>query len=186
MPQVYYSTPYLYGDIGKGVNDFVSLVPDGSWICIRDSDTLFMTSDQQGQIQNIVDHNPPFDLIGCRTNRLRSPYQAVEGAFAEDSIMFHLSLAKELEKEYYGVIDTLPTPEVVAGMFMLFRKELWNEFKFPERSIQFDIDYSKTLREAGKSLGIAQGIYLLHLYRYGSTDPFRDYEHIAHCHDFTK
>lgn len=184
MSQVFYSTPYLFGDIGKGINDFVALLPEDSWVCIRDSDTLFMTPQQQAQIQDIVDHNPPFDLIGCRTNRLRSPFQAIEGAFDQDSLFFHLELAKKLESEYYGVIDELPSPNVVAGMFMLFRKELWLEFPFPERTIQFDMVYSNQLREAGKSLGIAQGLYLLHLYRYGAEDPYKAIEHILHCHEF--
>lgn len=184
MTRIYYSTPYLNGDIGKGINEFVDLLPDDSWVVIRDSDTLFMTPSQQAQIESIVNDNPDFDLIGCRTNRLRSPYQAIEGAFDEDSIFFHLELAKQREKEYYGVVDELPSPNVIAGMFMLFRKSLWKEHPFPEKTIQFDILYSQILRDKGKKLGIAQGIYLLHLYRYGSADPFKEISHILHCHDF--
>lgn len=184
MVPVFYSTPYLYGDIGKGINDFVSLLPDDAWVCIRDSDTLFLTPQQQEQIQMIVNHNPPYDLIGCRTNRLKSEFQAVEGTFDNDSIYFHLGVAKQHEQEYYGVIQELPEPNVIAGMFMLFRKSLWNEHPFPERTIQFDMIYSNQLREAGKTLGIAQGIYLFHLYRYGEQDPFKAIDHIVHCHEF--
>jgi hypothetical protein len=184
LTEVYYSTPYLCGDIGKGINDFIELLPEDCWVVIRDADTLFMTSDQQAQIQRIVESNPPYDLIGCRTNRLRSPYQAVDGLFEEDSIMVHLDLAKSLEKEYDTVIEDLPAPNVIAGMFMLFRKSLWKEHPFPERTIQFDMVYSNQIREAGKSLGIAQGIYLLHLYRYGANDPFKAIEHLIHCHEF--
>lgn len=184
MPKVFYSTPWYPDDIGKGINEFVSLLPDDAWVCLRDSDTLFLTSNQQRQIQDIVDHNPPFDLIGCRTNRLRSPKQALEGAFDVDSIGWHLELAQQREKEYYGLIDELLEPDVVAGMFMLFRKSLWDEFKIQERSISFDTLYTQTLRAAGKKIGIAQGIYLFHLYRYGSPDPFKDVHHIINCHDF--
>lgn len=184
MSKIFYTTPYHAGDIGKGINEFMELVPDDAWVCVRDSDTLFMTSNQQAQIESIVASDPEYDLIGCRTNRLKSPYQAIEGAFNQDSIQFHLELAIDRENQYYGVIQELPEPEVIAGMFMLFRKTLWFEFPFPEKTIQFDMLYSENLRNNGYRLGIAEGIYLLHLYRYGSPDPFRAIEHILHCHKF--
>lgn len=186
MAKVYYTTPWFPGDIGEGINDFISLLPKDCWVCVRDSDTLFLTPKQQKQIQDIVENDPPFDLIGCRTNRLKSPHQAIQGTFDVDSIGYHIGVASERERVYYGVIDELPDPEVVAGMFMLFRKSLWEEFKFENKSIQFDMKYSQELRKAGKVLGIAQGLYLLHLYRYGSQNPFTAIEHIAHCHDFSK
>ncbi len=186
MVKVFYSTPWQAGDIGEGINDFISLLPDDSWVVIRDADTMFLTSNQQKQIQDIAESNPPFDLIGCRTNRLRSPYQAIQGTFDVDSIGYHIGVASERERVYYGVIDQLPQTEVVAGMFMMFRKSLWQEFKFESKSIQFDMLYSEKLHASGKTLGIAQGLYLLHLYRYGAKDPFTSIQHIVDCHDFEK
>lgn len=184
MNKVFYSTPWYPNNIGKGINEFIEMLPEDSWVCIRDSDTLFLTSEQQRQIQDIVDSNPPFDLIGCRTNRLRSPKQAVEGAFDVDSMAWHIELAKVLEKEYYGVIDSLMEPEVVAGMFMLFRKSLWDKVKFQEKTIQFDSIFTNEVRKFG-TIGIAQGIYLFHLYRYGAEDPSSEVRHIVNCHDFS-
>ena len=33
-------TPFCTGNIGKGINDMISLLPDDAWICLRDQDTL--------------------------------------------------------------------------------------------------------------------------------------------------
>lgn len=183
MTKIYYSTPYHQGDIGKGINDFIELLPDDSWVCIRDADTMFLTPNQQEQIQYIA-QTTDYDLIGCRTNRLRSPYQALEGAFSIDSMGWHQDKARELENASYGIVEPIPDTEVVAGMLMLFRKSLWNEIKIPERSIRFDTEFSNSVRSAGYKLGIAQGIYIFHMYRYGETDPYHAIGHIVHCHQF--
>lgn len=184
MAKVFYITPYYQGNIGRGINESISLLPNSSWVCLRDSDTLFLTSTQQQQIQDIVDKNPDYDLLGCRTNRLKSSHQAFHKMFWVDSMISHIEFAKELENCYYGEITDLPKPEVVAGMFMLFRKSLWDKIKFQEKSIQFDMIFSDRVRQLGGKLGICQGIYLFHLYRYTSNNPFIEIDHIKDCHKF--
>lgn len=184
MINIHYITPYCEGDIGKGINQAISLLPDDSWVVLRDADTMFLTPKQQKQVKDIVESNPSYDLIGCRTNRLRSEHQAIYEHFNEDSLLKHIQVAKEQEKCYYGEITELPEPEVVAGMFMLFRKSLWNKIKFQEKTIQFDMIFSDKVREQGGKLGICQGIYLLHLYRYEAENPFNEIDHIVKCHKF--
>lgn len=184
MSKIFYSTPYADGNIGKGINDFIENLPNDCWVVIRDSDTLFLTPTQQKQIQDIVDKNPDYDLLGCRTNRLKSQYQAIYDMFWEDSILKHIQVAKERETLYYGEITPLPEKEVVAGMFMLFRKSLWDKFKFKEHSIQFDMIFSEQIKNSGGKLGICEGIYLFHLYRYTAENPFVEIEHIRNCHKF--
>lgn len=183
MVKIYYSTPFCQGDIGKGINDFISLLPEDSWVVLRDADTMFLTAEQQNQIQWLAE-NTEYDLIGCRTNRLRSSHQALEEAFDVDSIRWHQLKAEELEDAFWGLVTPLPESEVVAGMFMLFKKSLWNEIKFKERSITFDKQFSNDVRSAGYKLGIAQGIYLFHMYRYGEPDPYRAINHIIHCQEY--
>lgn len=177
MTNIYYSTPYFHRNIGKGLNDFCALVPDDAWICLRDADTLFLTPKQQEQILDIVGSNPNYDLIGCKTNRLRALYQLHNGVLSDNpNIQDHINIAERLEKEYYGEIK--PVNDVVAGMFMLFRKSLWNEFKFEEKSIYFDKVFSYALLMKGYKLGIAQGIYLFHLYRFGKPNPCNYVQHL--------
>lgn len=184
MSNIFYITPFHEGDIGKGINESISFLPEDCWVCLRDSDTLFLTSKQQKQIQDIVSSNPDYDLLGCRTNRLKSQHQAVSEMFWVDSILEHIQVAKERENCYYGEITELPDEEVVAGMFMLFRKSLWNKIKFQERSIQFDMIFSNKVKDCGGKLGICQGIYLFHLYRYEAQNPFIEIDHIIDCHKF--
>lgn len=180
MTKVFYSTPFCKGDIGKGINDFISLLPDDAWVCLRDSDTLFLTHRAQQQIDDIVNSDPPFDVIGCRTNRLRSDYQVHdrERLFECPDIREHLLTAKQLEADNWCHLTELPAPEVVAGMFMLFRVSLWKRIKFERKSIWFDIAFCNTVRAIGGRLAIAQGIYLFHLYRFGQSDPYSYTEHL--------
>lgn len=177
MTNIYYSTPYYQGNIGKGLNDFCALVPNDAWICLRDADTLFLTPKQQEQILDIVSSNPDFDLMGCKTNRLRAPYQLYNGVLSDNpNIQDHINIAERLEKEHYSEIK--PVNDVVAGMFMLFRKSLWDEIKFEENSIFFDKTFSQQLLNKGYKLGIAQGIYLFHLYRFGKPNPCNYVQHL--------
>lgn len=180
MTTVYYSTPYRQGDIGGGINDFISLLPGDAWVCIRDADTMFLTPNAQRQISEIASSRPKFDIIGCLTNRLRSTSQTYNRSemFSCPDIGTHQRVAAELERDNWGVISPLPNGEVVAGMFMLFRVSLWKQIKFQRETIYFDKRFSETVLVNGGKLGVAQGIYLFHMYRWGQPDPFNYTEHL--------
>jgi hypothetical protein len=177
-PQVYYSTPYMRGNIGGGINAFVDGVPDGAWVCIRDADTLFLTHRQQQQIEDIVTGNPNFELIGCVTNRLRAPYQLHDGVMSDDpDIRTHIRIAEMREGAQWGEIATTTAP--LAGMFMLFPKSIWERVGgMSENDIRFDINFSLKVIAAGGRLGVAKGIYLFHLYRFGKPDPCNYIDHL--------
>ncbi|MCS5452512.1 hypothetical protein ACJVQT_22880 [Enterobacter huaxiensis] len=180
MASVFYLTPWKEGDIGGGINESIALLPADAWICLRDADTLFLTPDVQKQIAELAAANPEFDLIGCRTNRLRSDYQVLERErlFDCDSITTHVETAKYMAANNWGVLTPLPAPEVVAGMFMLFRKSLWEKIKFPRHSIYFDSEFTKAVRIIGGKVALAQGIYLFHLYRWGQDNPYAYTNHL--------
>ncbi|MBP0943096.1 hypothetical protein V2K16_22730 [Pseudomonas alliivorans] len=175
--RIFYSTPYREGDIGGALNEFCDLVPDDAWICIRDADTLFLTSQQQRQIQHIADSDPPFELIGCLTNRIKAPYQLHQGMFSEEpDITAHITVAQLCEAQEWGVVKPCTGP--VAGMFMLFRKSLLQLARFRQHSIYFDKRFCRDVQAQGARLGVAQGIYLFHLYRFGKRDPCNYTEHL--------
>lgn len=181
MAKVFYLTPYMKGDIGKGINESIALLPSDAWVCIRDADTLFLTGKVQEQIQEIVDANPDYDLIGCRTNRLASHYITYdrERLFENDSVTAHVEAARHLEETQWGKITPLPFEEVVAGMFMLMPVKTWERFKVPEKTPYFDTMLTDLVRFSGGKLGIAEGIYLFHLYRWGSPNPVKATEHLV-------
>ncbi|HCI6749373.1 TPA: hypothetical protein NPP60_005043 [Klebsiella variicola subsp. variicola] len=180
MPKVFYFTPFKEGDIGGGINESISLLPPDAWVCIRDADTLFLTGDTQRQIQAIVDSKPEFELIGCYTNRLRSPHFTYEreSLFECGDITTHVETAKRLEKAHWGEISPIPWGEVVAGMFMLFPVSIWREEMIPARYGYFDTYFSEYVRMNGGRLGRADGIYLFHLYRWGKDDPCNAVDHL--------
>ncbi len=184
---IYYITPYLTGDIGKAINDAIAVLHEDSWVCLRDTDTMFLLPDQPSMLEDLVATNPPFDVIGASCNRLGSSYQLLGGKIDDDpNILNHISHAK-VARDYYGdEIEEVPQGTPLAGFFLLFRKSLWKEIPFEERSIQFDIIFSNTLHERGKRLGLMRGMYLFHIYRLGQKDPQRAISHLMHCHDHRK
>jgi len=87
--KIHYSTPFsTEKNIGKAYNEFMELVPDGDWVCIRDCDTLFLRSDCGQQIEAIINrHGNDYKLISCMTNRLRADHQLHRGRFSNDPDM---------------------------------------------------------------------------------------------------
>ncbi|EIC82165.1 hypothetical protein [Serratia sp. M24T3] len=179
MTKIFHLTPFQSGNIGGGINDSISLLPVDAWVCIRDADTMFLTPRQQQQLVDIASADPEFDVIGCMTNRLRSPHQTHGGQLSDEpDIRIHMQIAEELERARYGELVELPAPNVVAGMLMLFRVSLWETVKFTPRSIYFDKQFCSAVRARGGKLAIAKGIYLFHLYRFNKPDPCNYLEHL--------
>lgn len=184
---IFHITPYLSGDIGRGINETIDALPEDSWIALRDIDTMFLLPEQPMWLEAIVKSDPEFDLIGVSCNRLGSTYQLYENQRSDDpDITHHINKAKIARDTWGNQIEEVPDGVVLAGFFLLFRKSLWNEIKFEERSIQFDIIFSKVLHEKGKKLGLMRGIYLFHTYRLGAENPQTAISHLIHCQDFSK
>lgn len=176
---IHYLTPFRSDkNIGRAYNEACATAPEGSWICLRDPDTMFLQPDSQALIEQIVESDPPFDLIGGRTNRLRGSHQCVTMMFGEKNIGPHMALAKVLADTNRDMI--IPTTQPIAGMFMLFRKSLWDRIKFDETAGMYtDQVFSRDIIKAGGKLGVAQGLYIFHLYRWSSSHPYTDVDHLA-------
>ncbi|MCC5410645.1 hypothetical protein LMT12_29480, partial [Escherichia coli] len=97
---IYYITPYLTGNIGKAINEAIAVLPDDSWVCLRDTDTMFLLPDQPSMLEELVMSNPPFDVIGATCNRLGSGYQLFSNQINDDpDILNHIEYAK-IAREY--------------------------------------------------------------------------------------
>ena len=178
--KIHYSTPFsTEKNIGKAYNEFCELVPDGDWICLRDGDSLLMRPNWGQQIEDIIKNNgDKFKLIGCMTNRLRADHQLYRSRFSNDeNITNHLNIADDLYDMHY---DTVEATSYVAGLCLIFSKETWKQVKFRENSILFDKEFNTDIRArfGGNPIGIAKGLYLFHLYRWGSKDPYNDTSHL--------
>ena len=133
------------------------------------------------QCEEISNNPHGYDLIGCMTNRLGLPYQLVPNMFNEWDVKVHRAKAKELSEK--PKIKSLHRTQTIGGLMMLFSKQTWLKAgKFPEGGIILngsfvDYHFSKAVGKFGK-LGIAEHIYLLHLYRMDSNDTRTNKQHL--------
>lgn len=172
--RVHHIVPWKTGDIGGGINEAIHAVdPRGSdWVCVRDGDTMFLTSDWGEQIEEIAaDNGGRFQLIGCMTNRLRADYQCHGAALSnEPDIGQHVAIARERQRDHGSFVQPLDDGPI-AGMFMLFPAWVWWRAPFAEKSIYFDQQFTGRVRSEGGAVGVALGLYIFHLYRWGQPDP---------------
>jgi hypothetical protein len=163
-------------NIGQEYNQCISELPDDCFVVLRDQDTLPLRPDWGNQIYEVIKANPSFQIIGCMTNRLRAPYQLAAGVFSNDAdISNHIEIANQLWDEHSTLVTDVPG---VAGMCMIFHKSVWEQIKFEENSIFFDKQFCDKARKLGMNIGVARGVYLFHLYRWGKQDPFNYKEHL--------
>lgn len=173
---IHYLTPYATDrNIGKSYNEACDLVPDGDWICIRDGDTMFTTPDWGRMIDHVVRmHGAEYDLFGAVTNRIGWKHQAVPGMFDMMDLKRHAEVGSIIQS---GGPQVEATNELIAGFFMLFRKETWKNNPFPEdrsRARLFDMDFSMRI----KRRAVIRGLYLVHLYRLWSDNARTDVRHL--------
>lgn len=169
-------------NFGKAVNQAIEGLPDQDWICLRDIDTI--PPYHEGfikQCEEIANSNSGYALIGCMTNRLGLTYQLVKGMFDVWDMKVHREKAKELAAK--KGVKKLSSGQTVGGVLMLFPKSVWVKVgKFPEGGISInnnfvDYHFSKAVAKVGK-LGIAENIYLFHMYRSEAKDTRTAKEHL--------
>lgn len=177
---IHYVSPWTEGNIGRGLNEAIARLPDEDWVCVRDGDTLFMEPDWGRQIAAIVEANRgQFDLISCMTNRLRASYQLHDGQISDEpDLNVHVGISRERRRVHGTHVE--PTPlGPLAAMLLLFPKSLWAAHPFEERTIYFDQLFCAEARARGARLGVAWGLYVLHLYRWGHKNPAAYTGHLA-------
>jgi GT2 family glycosyltransferase len=70
--------------------------------------------------------------------------------------------------------------ELAAGVCIIIQRSLLYQINgFNERSIVFDRQVSRKVRNAGKRVYLALGLYVFHLYRWGKEDPENSWEHLV-------
>lgn len=178
--KVWYSNPYsTEKNIGKALNEFCELVPDGDWICLQDGDIAYLTPKWGKQIEDTIKkYGDTFGLIGCMTNRLGRQIQRAGDLNDHHDMQRHSEIAFEMENKHYAEVEDITDKRYVAGMFMLFPKSVWKECKFPENNIAFDDAFSLSVIKKGYRLGLMKGLYVYHLYRIWSDNPIRDRAHL--------
>lgn len=168
---IHHIVPWKTGDIGGGINEAIDLLPADAWICLRDGDTMWLTPKWGKQVEEIVAaYRDQYALIGAMTNRIRSPDQLYRGRLSDDPhIGHHVEIAQLRQQRYWNQV--VNTPATVAGFCMIFSKAEWARHPFPSESIYFDQEFCRAVRDGGGQVGIALGLYVFHLYRWGKPSP---------------
>lgn len=177
--KVHWISPYRKDkNIGKAVNDAVAQLnaaPE-DWIVLTDHDVLWLLPNSKRQVMAVLE-TTDYDLLGCMTNRLGLQEALVPLAFDVDNISSHIGLARGLQRAHG--LEVKPVIRV-AAMMMCFRVGLWQKLGgFMERQINFDLLFSLAAHRRGHKLGLMTGVYVLHLYRWGSERPERDTKHLG-------
>lgn len=164
---IFYIQTYDYDiNIGRGYNDVIKHLPDDCWICINDSDSLYLNPKFGHQLNDIINkHGEEFALMGCVTNRLGGVHQLHEGKFNNNlDVRLHFEIAIDLANKHY---DEVEETSGVAGVLMLFRKSTWAEVGgFVTGSVICDTLFNKSIKakRLGK-VGLMKGVYIFHTYR---------------------
>ena len=179
---IYYFAPFDSDkNIGLSHNQHCEIVPNADdWICLCDSDVLFLLPDTKKQIADIIcKHGTEYEVLGCLTNRIASLHQRYsesKEAFDSTDIMFHKWIAKKLQTFQYDKVTE--TTINVAGFLMVFQKKTWEKYRFSDNSIRFDSEFTDKVKADGGKLGIMQGVYVFHDYRLGHENPMYYINHL--------
>lgn len=178
--KIFYSNPFRSDkNFGKAINDFCELMPDDAWIVIQDGDMMYLTPDWGVIIERAIEeHGDKYDLFGCWTNRLNRKSKQIIGYPSYDNfdIKEHYHVAEGLAKNQGS---TITDTDLVAGMFMAFKKSTWKKVGgFLENSKAFDTFFSKAVKDSGGKIGLVDQLYVFHLYRPWAKDPSTDSKHL--------
>jgi GT2 family glycosyltransferase len=155
-------------NIGGEYNRLISKIPD-EYIFIKDGDSIFLSIDYGNKISKIINDNPDFDIIGCMTNRIRNNRQRVCDIKEEPDINKHINLANIFWECYNS--EVISTNDYVAAFCIIIKRKVWEQVKFESNTKLFDINFCRDALKLGFKIGIAKGLYVFHLYRWGHENP---------------
>jgi hypothetical protein len=121
---IYFSSPYLKGNLGKAYNLFCESVPDGSWICLTDADTIFLNSQYGSQFQQYIElFGDKIELFTAYCNRVGEKKQCYNGRISNDSnIISHYRICENLGRDTPRI---KPIYSPISGFLMMFKKDTW-------------------------------------------------------------
>jgi GT2 family glycosyltransferase len=181
---LYCFTPYDKRGLGHAYNEACRIVPgDDDLICIMDADIMLFSEQRWGeQLEQAAAGYPEFDVLTCKATRIfKDSAQQFNSPLREERDLVKLHNAAT----YRGKV--LQPPVLLEGSFsgflFTFRKSLWRQFPFPlvgskgHPILGIDTEWAKTLRAAGKKIGIIPSLLAVHYYRLGAGD--KDKSHLC-------
>jgi hypothetical protein len=179
--KIHYIQPYRTDkNIGKAINETIQNLryePD-DFIILTDHDTLWLLPDSKAQVERIL-MGTDYDILGCMTNRIRSPEQLINGRFIEnDSIRDHIVLAEKCRENAGDYVKE--AHNAVAAFCMCFRVSVWVRVSgFVENVLTFDSEFCREARVTCRAkVGIMCGVYVWHSYRLDKKNPKSYIKHL--------
>ena len=179
---IHYITPGSSDlNYGKQINEHIKHLPIDDWVVLRDIDTMpayhekfFWLCEQYAQTD--------YGLIGCMTNRLGLKHHLHNEVKSEvTDWKYHREIGKQRFEYYKDKIEECQfevnnMADTIGGVFMMFPVKTWKfVMGFPEGGISINgyfIDYlfSKKVLVSGLKIGLALGLYMIHMYRPDARD----------------
>lgn len=175
LPDIYPIMEYaLDMRYGKQLNRHIERLPDDCWVLVLDHDTMFLTPHWFRTVSNaIVTYGDETDLFSCQVNRIGNAKRCYNGEFSNDmNIENHVKIATMLERTQAHKCEEIQD-RIAAGVFLLFKKSLWQNNKFDDfpiihkiddRLTSFDVRFCEGIKGSMKKI---LGLYMWHSYRLG-------------------
>jgi len=145
-------------------------------VCFKDRDVLILTPNTLNLVGQIAEENPEYDCFCGTTNRIGGTRLLDSFVFGDD-IKDHFEYAEAQEAFHKKTIEdfTQPAPHHFSGFFFALRRRAWEKVKFRAWSkdnniLGVDSAMHQDLFDNGFKTCIMKGIYLFHIYRFGSND----------------
>lgn len=167
------AVPYDHdGNLADAYNWYCSIAPDdNSWIIFWDADLMILTPKYEHLMLEIAEKNPKYDLWTIYTNRVKCRHQIIKSLFEEVDIREHRKKAIELYKDYRYSVKNV---KIISGYCMMFKKKTWKKFPFRGRGLLgVDNNFSRDIHKAGGKVGLMEGVYGLHYYRFNEGVNFK-------------
>lgn len=166
-------------ELGKEYNAHVSIIPNSDdWAMILDYDCMILCPETFQVIENAIEAYPDTAIFGAYTNRVQYAHQRLAPMSDNDSIRYHLNIARARAKQFPFECEPAKT---IAGFFMLFKKSYWENVPFQDDIINeygylFDRHFCLHARKNNLPIRIIKGAYVWHTYRIDKN--YRDQSHL--------
>ena len=165
---LYYFTPFSpEKNLAKAYNDYMKLLPSGSWVCFTDYDAMFLDPSFDEKIRKHIQKRPKTGIFTCYTNRVGAKYQCFQGRIDTHGDMGHWRrIAKKLAVENDGKVTDLARE--ISGFCMVFSKETWMTVDgFAENSGCLGVDnaFAFDVLALGRRILRMDDVFCLHYYR---------------------
>lgn len=166
IPDIYHIGAYATDKhYGRALNKHIALLPDDSWIVLRDGDTMYLTHDWGEIIEQAIIDNPTAPLMTCRTNRAYG-----QGFDDNPDVTHHYKKAINRPKAY------TPITTIAPSFWWLFPKRTWQANPFDDHPIIYNGDSFDTrfFRKLPPGAVMIEHLYVFHYYRlHDKTNSFR-------------